>query len=366
MKPKKQFTIAQSNSRAMTGAEWELIAPYGEFPSADRKRLQVFGQTEADLMVANFNSIWKQMGNMFRGVPIYHGHPDVDPKHFPDDRRLGKITELEAREDGLYGKPEFNALGRENKEEGWWVYPSPAWLSPQTNEKRIHPDELLSIGLTNTPNIFESQPWTNSAELDEDETNTDNIMKEKACALLGLDPAKATDEEILSGLENLKKMADENAAKAAEANDDKTKVINLEAEKKKAEEEALLAKQSEANSRKVFAEEIVAAAVDAGKITATEKETTLNSLIADGADVVSISKGLREKQVQLNTKQLDLGGKKIAISNARERSAAVQIEVNARMAANNCDYDTAYKSVKNDPKFAQLFEAMKQPGQAAE
>jgi hypothetical protein len=131
----------------MAGGDWELIAPYGEFPTADRKRIQKFGKPQAEAMVATFNSVWHRLGTMFRGVPIFHGHPDVDPKSWTDDRRLGKVVEIEAREDGLYGKPEWNALGADNAREGWWLYPSPAWLHPKTSATVVMPDELLSIGM---------------------------------------------------------------------------------------------------------------------------------------------------------------------------------------------------------------------------
>ncbi len=365
---KKQFEILV-NAKALLGVDWEMIAPYGDFPSADRKRTQRFGKAQADQMVAHFNSIWSQMGNMFRGVPIFHGHPDVDPKNWTDDRRLGKITELEAREDGLYGKPEYNTLGQDNAQQGWWVYPSPTWLAPKSSSNVVLPDELLSIGLVNRPNIFESQPWTNSAEEEENETeNQDKIMKEKACALLGLDPAKATDEEIIAGLENLKAAADENSAaktKAGEmeveANDAKTKIASFDEEKKRLEEEAATAKAAEANARKIAANVVVDSAIARGVIGEADRDVHTNSMIAEGADLADLSKKLIEKKPEMNTGALDLGGRKVAISNERERGAAIQEEVNKRMHANSQTYDQAYQAVKKDPQFTRLFEAMKQP-----
>lgn len=354
------------NSTALAGGDWEIIAPYGEFPSADRKRIQRFKKEQAEQMVAHFNSIWANMGNMFRGVPIFHGHPDIDPKNWPDDRRLGKIVALEAREDGLYGKPEYNALGQENAEQGFWVYPSPTWLSPKTNSTIVEPDELMSIGLVNRPNIFESQPWTNSAE--DQETETDIIMKEKACALLGLDPAKATDEEILAGLENLKKAADENAAAMAEkqrmeveANEAKTKIADFDTEKQRLEQEAATAKAAEANARQIAAKVVIDSAIARGVIGEAEREVHTNSMIAEGADLEDLSKKLIEKKPEMNTGTLDLGSRKVVISNERERGAAIQEEVTKRMNANSMTYDQAYASVKKDPQFSRLFEAMKQP-----
>lgn len=354
-----------ANATVLTGGEWELIAPYGDFPTADRKKVQKFTRKEADSMVSAFNSVWHRMGKLFRGVPIFHGHPDVDPKNWPDDRRLGKVVELKADDAGLWGKPEYNDLGKQNQAEGWWVYPSPAWLHPLTSSNVIQPDELLSIGLVNTPNIPGSVPWSNSTDPTEDEPTTD-IMKEKLCALLGLDPATATDDQCIEKVTAMKADADakataeENARTAAMA---KTTAETAAAEEKKKADAAC---NSAKKTRQDCAEAIAANAVRAGVIPEAEREATVNTMTADGADIVSIATKLGEKKKVINTGSLDLGGRKVAISNSRERQQAVQTEVNSRMKRDGISYDEAYKSVENDPQFKPLFEAMKKPGESAE
>jgi hypothetical protein len=367
MKNKHRTLALIANAAPMVGGDWELIAPYGDFPTADRKRVQRFGKPQAEAMVATFNSVWHRLGTLFRGVPIFHGHPDVDPKTWTDDRRLGKVTEIEAREDGLYGRPEWNALGADNAREGWWLYPSPAWLHPVTTAKVVEPDELLSIGLVNTPNIPGSQPWANSAEMEdeEEEISTEDIMKDKLIALLGLEPT-ATDDEIMAALEAKMTTA------AAEANADE--MAKAEADKLAAEEKAKEAERmaAEANSakeaaeanakaiRETFAVVVVNSAITAGKATEAERETLANSLLADGADLKAVAAGILEKEAELNTGHLDLGGKKVQISDARQRRDAISAEVNSRMAG-GLSYDDAYKAVKRDAKFRPLFEAMKTP-----
>lgn len=362
---KGQSYAITANVSALTGGEWELIAPYGDFPTADRKKIQRFTRKEAKAMVATFNSLWHKLGTGFRGVPIFHGHPDVDPKSWPDDRRLGKVIAIEDREDGLYGKPEYNALGKENKAEGWWVYPSPAWLFPRTAANVINPDELLSIGLVNTPNIPGSAPWANSTDPDADPespTDTDEIMKTQLIALLGL-AANAADADIIAAVTTAKTDA---AAKA------KAEVDLVTANSAKTTAETELAtergKVTTANAetervRKIAAETIAANAVTTGRLTEADRQTTINSLIAPGADLAVLGKAVLEKAPVMNTGHLDLGGKKIAISNARERQAAITAEVNSRIVPGRVDYDAAYQSVKNDPQFKPLFDAMKQPGQ---
>lgn len=364
-----------ANAAPMAGGDWEMIAPYGEFPTADRKRVQKFGRPQAEAMVATFNSVWHRLGTMFRGVPIFHGHPDVDPKNWPDDRRLGKITEMEAREDGLWGKPEWNALGADNAREGWWLYPSPAWLHPRTAANTVEPDELLSIGLVNTPNIPGSMPWANSAEFAEDyeeeeEISTDETMKEKLTALLGLEPT-ANDDEIMAALEA--KMtpaaAEANAEEEAAAAAEKQAAADKLAEAERMAMEANTARAAaEANAkaiRETFAVVVVDAAILNGQATEAERQTLANSMLADGADVKALAAGILSKEPELNTGKIQIGGKTVSISSPRERQAAISTEVNSRMDAKGMTYDAAYAAVKKDPKFRPLFEAMQKPGAEA-
>jgi len=366
---KIRAVAAIANAAPLSGGEWEVIAPYGEFPTADRKKVQKFGKAQADQMVATFNSVWHRMGTLFRGVPIFHGHPDVDPKSWPDDRRLGKIVELRAGANALEGRAEFNALGLENKTEGWWVYPSPAWLYPHTTANTIQPDELLSIGLVNTPNIPGSLPWANSETFEAipahettespTEETKEKDMKDKLAKMLGQDPATATEETLLSAITSIQSNAAGKAAAETAMNSAKTE---LETEKGK----LTAANTALQTLRKDTAETLVGNAITAGVITEADRVATVNSLSAEGADIVVLGKALGAKPKVMNTGSIDLGGRKVAISNSRERTAAIQTEVNSRMKRDGLEYDAAYKSVQSDTQFAPLFAAMKQPGESAE
>jgi hypothetical protein len=114
--PGKRESIANSDAREAAVANafsetepmeessdgWFKVSPYGVFRGKTPGRPQHFSEDAAKRMVSEFNSLRGKLGRMFRGVPIYIGHPDVDPTIWTDDRRLGKVTQLEARADGLW------------------------------------------------------------------------------------------------------------------------------------------------------------------------------------------------------------------------------------------------------------------------
>jgi hypothetical protein len=148
-----------TNELALDG-EWLKITPYGDFPN--KVGLQRIQKTDAETMVAAFNSLRGRAARMFMGLPIYVGHPDMEPQSYADKRRYGKITDLEAREDALYGKVAFNDLGKAAMEQGHFQFNSPTWYLKRDG-KFVRPVELISVGLTNTPQI-PGDPWAKNEQ----------------------------------------------------------------------------------------------------------------------------------------------------------------------------------------------------------
>jgi hypothetical protein len=149
--------LGAANERPIDSGEWLQVAPYGDYPH--KYGTQHLTRKVAENLVADFNSFCSRCGRLFRGRPIFVGHPDVFPDKYPDKRRYGRIEALEAREDGLWCKPAWNAAGEENLREGYYLYPSPVWSFRQLAGGVIEPMELVSVGLTNSPNIGNVQPW---------------------------------------------------------------------------------------------------------------------------------------------------------------------------------------------------------------
>ncbi|MEK9752268.1 MAG: helix-turn-helix domain-containing protein [Rhodospirillaceae bacterium] len=165
------------------------ITPWGDFPN--KVGVQRVRKEDGDAMVTAFNSLRGRLARAWRGVSVFVGHPDVDPTNYPDKRRYGKITDLQSREDGLYGLIEMNDLGDQAMNEGHYLYCSPTW-ELKRDGRFVRPIDLISVGLTNTPNI-PGEPWANN------EAKNDTAMKDILVKLLraaGLVAANADDAAI--------------------------------------------------------------------------------------------------------------------------------------------------------------------------
>ena len=340
---------------------WFKVSPYGTFRGKTPGRPQHFNEDAAKRMVSEFNSLRGKLGRMFRGVPIYIGHPDVDPTIWTDDRRLGKATDLQARPDGLWAFGEWNSLGRENQTEGFWVYPSPRWDAP-VGQARFEPDRLISIGLTNTPRIETSEPLANSLKNEtsdghrpplQTETETPTLMDPKLIReKLGLAP-ETTDEEVFAKIESLT-----NAATEAE-----TRAMDAENAKATAEQTAATEKEQLQNSltNKIIALQTVREPADNalldlaerdGKITKAERGAWQTKLAGEKRDEAINS--LSTITPKLNTKPLGSSQSREDREQSDNQREAVANAV-ADLEKTGLSYVEAWGKVKKDPKFATYF-----------
>lgn len=321
---------------------WFKIAPYGTFRGKTPGRPQLVSEESARAMETHFNSLLGKLGRAFRGVPIYHGHPDVDPEIWTDDRRIGKVTKVQARPDGFWGFAEWNSIGEENKKEGWWIYPSPRWDAPP-GQTQFSPDRLISIGLTNTPRIAESDPVFNS-QLDTKPTKhmDPKLISEK----LGLAP-EATDEEVLAKIEAVTAAATESAAT-------NTTLETVQTEKDEMENSITGKDREITQIREAHNNSLLDGAVETGRITAAERPAWKTRL--EGSARESEINSLKGLSPKLNGKILDLGDRR----EDRKVSDNLREEVANAVAKLQKDesltYDAAWKRVKKDDKFKPYFD----------
>lgn len=135
--------------------DWIKLVDYGEHPH--RLGMQVITEESAREMVKNFHSLWGKFTRKFRGVPIYIGHPD-DP-HFQgkpghsDTRAYAWVKDIAARHDGIWILPKWSEAGRDLLKNAYFKFLSPRWEMTPLGAQRFAPRALVSIGLTNNPNI---------------------------------------------------------------------------------------------------------------------------------------------------------------------------------------------------------------------
>jgi phage I-like protein len=365
--------------------EWTQITPYGEYPN--EYGTQVVNKEYAQDVVDAHNSLLGKLGRLFRGVPVYRGHPDARPDIWPDDRRYGRYNALEARNDGLYGKPAWNSLGTENIKEGFYVYPSPAWHFKSLGDGKIAPTRLVSVGLTNLPNIREVAPLTNSVSattaksehppthkatedssskalatedkptLTKEQIAVNEEQKKKLCEALGLDPANTTPEQLIIAMNTLKTERD--TATNAEKN---PLVIAANATKTKAESDKDVAVNEAKKFKKLAIDHELDLAINDGRLTAAEKPQWATKF---ETDFDAAATELKEKQPALNTKGLNLRPNGKDLSDASKRRIAFNARLDELMQQDrdgrSLSIDQAIAKMRSNPEDNALLEAMQQP-----
>jgi hypothetical protein len=148
-------THAETPSPITPAEAWLKLADYGDHPHAGG--LQRLSLAAAQSLVRQHKSLYGRLRRYFGGVPVYIGHPD-DPnfRQLPthaDSRAYAWIHDLEARADGLYIRPIWSAKGRELLDNAHYKHLSPRWKMRPISPGIYEPIELVSVGLTNQPNI---------------------------------------------------------------------------------------------------------------------------------------------------------------------------------------------------------------------
>jgi hypothetical protein len=172
-KDKNQFELRTSTFDIVQPLDGYIqLSPLGVFPH--HRGLQNVDKTALEEIVKNFKSFFARLGRRFAGLPFYVGHPDVEGYDSASDRKAyGWIMDLEAREDGLYGRTKWSDAGRNLIGSGHYKFLSPTWnvakIGEQNGRAVFRPTHLISVGLTNQPNL-PVQPLANSEDAHETET----------------------------------------------------------------------------------------------------------------------------------------------------------------------------------------------------
>lgn len=335
---------------------------------------QRFTREDAVALVNDFKSTWGKLKRAIVGLPVFKGHPDAPrfAKQFPDRTPRGTIADMEVRDTGLALRPVLTEQGAADVEHGW-KFVSPYWLGrhvgDEAGRKVVAPYKLLSLGLVPRGNIPDLS-LVNAAELESDSPKMKELLI-KLLAALGHTVAATADDAALANAVDAG-VATATTVKADKATADAT-VATLTAEKARIEgEKTALANASDTLMNRATSAETalrqlrtsaakhrVGLAVKAGKISAADAPAQETAL-ANAADFEMEAAKIDQLTPKLRTaSQLGALGRDGKEQQGRQQSVVGL--VNAYMDANGCDYDTAFTAVKNDPKHAAIFGAMKSP-----
>ena len=154
--PEEQLIGVANELDLAAGDGWAMIAPYGSWPHAEG--MQVFDRKDAGMIVDRFKSVWGRIKRAVVGLPLYKGHPDhvAFANIHKDKTEYGQWADLEARSDGLWGRPVLSSAGADLVQGGLrWL--SPNWRAAMVglaNGRPVYRPRILdSVGLTDRPNI---------------------------------------------------------------------------------------------------------------------------------------------------------------------------------------------------------------------
>ena len=320
---------------------WFQVSPFGRFPH--RVGVQVFDRQAANSIVKLFKSTKDRLARLWRGLPLYVGHPDLDPKTYPDHRKYGSIQDLEVRADGLWARPKWSRAGREIVNDEHYDFQSPLWnMEPVPNEAGAYrPVELLSVGLTNRPNIPAKPVGANTTT-----AAPDDPMRNQLIARLGLKPLAGADEVTDAQVEQALDAA------CAAANERPALAQQLAA-----------ANEAQAAERRARVAEKLTLAARGGRITAAEQAGWQARFEQDfdGADaaLARLTPAMNTRATMLTGHLGGRNGGETALSRATRIQAANEA-VDAHMkAAGTSDYQAAFAHVQRTQP--DLFKDMQVP-----
>lgn len=219
--------------------------PYGmreiELPDGTKRKVYVTQSLDRHGATQIADALNTAIARGEPGLPIYWGHPDVPgvAQNFPDKRSKGWIRSA-AMDDATLLLSDIEWVEPPSGGFGWF---SPYWHGPATltdpHNATVTVNELISIGLTNQPNILDFR-LANEANYNPNTQTSgtaaqpkDHTMnREQILEVLGL-PPDTTDEQIIAELTKLKTAAADATTKLEAAN---AETAAAEDEKKKAEE----------------------------------------------------------------------------------------------------------------------------------
>ncbi|MBC2593050.1 hypothetical protein H5P28_02135 [Ruficoccus amylovorans] len=350
--------VTQEWSNATSG--WLKLADYGDWPHA--RGVQRLSREAATRMCDYFKSLRGRLARRFGGLPVYIGHPD-DPgfsgqSGHDDTRAYAWIADMQDRDDGLYVLPRWSQAGRELLANAFYKFLSPRWAMRHLDGNLYEPVRLISIGLTNQPNIpgeaianeiiRPSAPQqvpdsTDTHTAEEPTTEVRPVEALDVLELIGVDPEgdwRAACRELVANARRWEKDGAPLAETSEELTAENERFYRIATE---SERVCTQARESFSNERRARIALLLDHALLRGRILPHERENWERGLQAD------FETGLRElcnTDCALHTQPRTHGlGQRAPLVQKRRDFLAL---VNERAESTGEDFTTAWSCVKRD------------------
>ncbi len=136
----------------MNNMEWIKLIDFGEY--RHQKGLQIVSRYSAEKMIEYFRSLRGKFMRHFLGLPIYIGHPDdLEYTDSRDKTVYGRIENMKIEDNALWILSRWTSIGKKIFKHEFLKYLSPRWMMEKVADGIFSPVRLLSVGLTNHPNV---------------------------------------------------------------------------------------------------------------------------------------------------------------------------------------------------------------------
>jgi len=153
--------VSNNKDFVLAADGWVQVTPCGEFPHAGAGVVQVIDRAACDRIAAEFDA--RKSDANFPGVLVDFDHFSLDTGQ--SSEAAGWITELESRDTGLWARVRWSDAGLSAVRGGRFRLMSPVFPPPSACEDlgggKIRPRALVSVALTNEPNIKGGRPIAN-------------------------------------------------------------------------------------------------------------------------------------------------------------------------------------------------------------
>lgn len=138
-----------------TKSSWIKLLDFGNYPHA--QGLQKVDKNACTCLIKTFYSLLNKFKRKFAGLPVYIGHPDdpffaYQPGHC-DKKIYAWVKGLKIDQTSLLIDIQWTEEGSKLIQNKAYQYLSPRWEMEVIGPQTFSPFKLISIGLTNRPNI---------------------------------------------------------------------------------------------------------------------------------------------------------------------------------------------------------------------